>query len=114
MDERVHLYNEDVKRSLEEMAPVSKPSKFALVMFGNATYWGENAYICPAHTRHATEVACGLRRGQTSSFWPFQRDAKGKSFNLRKGWRVHLKSGSRAHASSYRVPVAGGRIHPVA
>jgi predicted RNA methylase len=59
MNERVHLYNEDMKRSLEEMARVLKPSKFALIVIGNATYRGSTLKSVELITKHASEI--GLR-----------------------------------------------------
>ncbi|OYT67287.1 hypothetical protein B6V00_01140 [ANME-1 cluster archaeon ex4572_4] len=38
---RIKLYNEDLRRSLEEMFRVLKPGKFAAVVVGNATYLGK-------------------------------------------------------------------------
>jgi tRNA G10 N-methylase Trm11 len=59
MNERVHLYNEDMKRSLEEMARVLKPNKFALIVIGNATYRGSTLESVELITKHANEI--GLR-----------------------------------------------------
>lgn len=39
--ERIDLYNEDMKRSLEEMYRVLKPEKYAVIIIGNATYQGK-------------------------------------------------------------------------
>jgi len=36
--ERIELYNEDMKKSLKEMYRVLKPSKYAVIVIGNATY----------------------------------------------------------------------------
>lgn len=38
---RIDLYNEDMKRSLEEMYRVLKPGRFAVIVIGNATYQGK-------------------------------------------------------------------------
>jgi len=38
---RIDLYNEDMKRSLEEMFRVLKPKKYAVIVIGNATYMGQ-------------------------------------------------------------------------
>jgi len=38
---RIDLYNEDMKRSLEEMYRVLKPEKYAVIVIGNATYQGK-------------------------------------------------------------------------
>jgi len=39
--ERINLYNQDMKRSYEEMYRVLKPKRFAAIVIGNATYLGE-------------------------------------------------------------------------
>jgi len=39
--ERINLYNDDMKKSYEEMYRVLKPQKFAVIIIGNATYLGE-------------------------------------------------------------------------
>ncbi len=39
--ERVELYNQDMEESLKEMYRVLKPSKYAVIVIGNATYLGE-------------------------------------------------------------------------
>lgn len=38
---RIDLYNEDMKKSLEEMCRVLKPGKYAVIVIGNATYQGK-------------------------------------------------------------------------
>ena len=38
---RIELYNEDMKRSLEEMYRVLKPGKYVVIVIGNATYQGK-------------------------------------------------------------------------
>ncbi len=38
---RINLYNEDMKKSLEEMFRVLKPKKYAVIVIGNATYMDE-------------------------------------------------------------------------
>jgi DNA modification methylase len=38
---RIDLYNEDMKKSLEEMFRVLKPGKYAVIVLGNATYMGQ-------------------------------------------------------------------------
>ncbi|MCL0100961.1 hypothetical protein M1N80_04080 [Peptococcaceae bacterium] len=35
---RIDLYNEDMKKSLEEMYRVLNPEKYAVIVIGNATY----------------------------------------------------------------------------
>ncbi len=39
--ERISLYNNDMKKSYEEMYRVLKPKRFAVIIIGNATYMGE-------------------------------------------------------------------------
>ncbi len=39
--ERINLYNQDMKKSYEEMYRVLKPKRFAAIVIGNATYMGE-------------------------------------------------------------------------
>lgn len=38
---RIGLYNEDIKKSLEEMFRVLKPKKYTVIVIGNATYLGQ-------------------------------------------------------------------------
>lgn len=38
---RIDLYNEDMKKSLEEMYRVLKPARYAVIVIGNATYQGK-------------------------------------------------------------------------
>lgn len=38
---RIELYNEDMKKALEEMYRVLKPNKYAVIVVGNATYMGK-------------------------------------------------------------------------
>jgi len=38
---RIDLYNEDMKKSLEEMFRVLKPGKYSVIVIGNATYMGQ-------------------------------------------------------------------------
>lgn len=39
--ERINLYNQDMKKSYEEMYRVLKPKSFVAIVIGNATYMGE-------------------------------------------------------------------------
>lgn len=39
--ERINLYNQDMKKSYEEMYRVLRPKRFAAIVIGNATYMGE-------------------------------------------------------------------------
>jgi len=40
---RVELYNDDIRKSYEEMFRVLKPKKYAVIVIGNATYLGKEA-----------------------------------------------------------------------
>lgn len=56
---RVQLYYDDMKRSLEEMARVMKPNKFALIVIGDATFNGRTLNTVDFVTEYASAV--GLR-----------------------------------------------------
>ncbi len=57
-EERVRLYNEDMKRALSEMARVLKPGKYASLVIGNATYQGRIINTVDLVIREAEK--CGL------------------------------------------------------
>jgi tRNA G10 N-methylase Trm11 len=59
MNERVRLYNEDMKTSLDEMTRVLKPNKYALIVIGNAAYKGQKLESVELITTYASEI--GLR-----------------------------------------------------
>jgi hypothetical protein len=59
MNERVRLYNEDMKKSLDEMVRVLKPNKYALIVIGNASYKGQTLESVELITKYASEI--GLR-----------------------------------------------------
>jgi hypothetical protein len=59
INERVCLYNEDMKRSLDEMMRVLKPNKYALIVIGNAAYKGRTLESVELIVKHANEI--GLR-----------------------------------------------------
>ncbi len=59
MNERVRLYNEDMKKSLDEMMRVLKPNKYALIVIGNASYKGQTLESVELITKYASEI--GLR-----------------------------------------------------
>jgi SAM-dependent methyltransferase len=59
INERVCLYNEDIKRSLDEMMRVLKPNKYALIVIGNAAYKGRTLESVELIVKHANEI--GLR-----------------------------------------------------
>lgn len=59
MNERVFLYNEDMKMSLDEMMRVLKPNKSALIVVGNAAYKGRTLESVELIVKHANKI--GLR-----------------------------------------------------
>ena len=59
MNERIHLYNEDVKKSLDEMVRVLKPNRYALIVIGNAAYRGQPLESVELIVKHANKI--GLR-----------------------------------------------------
>jgi DNA methylase len=59
MNERVRLYNEDMKKSLDEMKRVLKPNRYALIVIGNAAYKGQTLESVELIVKHASEI--GLR-----------------------------------------------------
>ena len=60
MNERVRLYNEDMRRSMDEMARVLKPNKFALIVIGNAAYGGRTLESVELITKYASEIGLKL------------------------------------------------------
>ena len=58
--ERIHLYNEDMKKSLEEMHRVLKPGKYAVIVIGNATYQGKEIKTVEFIIKHAEKVGFNL------------------------------------------------------
>ena len=59
MSDRVRLYDEDMKRSLEEMMRVLKPNRYALIVIGNAVFGGTSLRSVERITEHASDI--GLR-----------------------------------------------------
>ncbi len=59
MNERVRLYNEDMKKCLDEMMRVLKPNKYALIVIGNAAYKNETLESVEFITQYANKI--GLR-----------------------------------------------------
>lgn len=57
---RIALYNEDMKRSLEEMYRVLKYGRFAVIIVGNATYNGEEVKTVEFITDYAQKLGFGL------------------------------------------------------
>ncbi|MGZ7180591.1 MAG: TRM11 family SAM-dependent methyltransferase [Halobacteriota archaeon] len=59
MNDRVRLYDEDMKRSLEEMMRVLKPDRYALIVIGNAVFGGTPLRSVERIIEHASDT--GLR-----------------------------------------------------
>ena len=57
---RVDLYNEDMKKSLEEMFRVLKPKKYAAIVIGNATYLGQEVKTAESTTGYAEKIGFKL------------------------------------------------------
>jgi len=57
---RIELYNEDMKRSLEEMYRVLKPDKYAAIIVGNATYQGKEIKTVEFIIEYAEKVGFKL------------------------------------------------------
>lgn len=58
--ERIELYNQDMKKSYEEMYRVLKPSKFAVIVIGNATYLGEKVKTVEFTINHCQNIGFRL------------------------------------------------------
>ncbi len=58
--ERIELYNQDMKKSYEEMYRVLKPSKFAVIVIGNATYLGEEVKTVEFTINHCQNIGFRL------------------------------------------------------
>jgi hypothetical protein len=59
MNDRVRLYGEDMKRSLEEMMRVLKPNKYDLIVIENAVFGGTPLRSVELITEYASNI--GLR-----------------------------------------------------
>lgn len=57
---RIDLYNEDIKKSLEEMFRVLKPKKYAVIVIGNATYLGQEVKTVEFTTGYAEKIGFKL------------------------------------------------------
>jgi DNA modification methylase len=57
---RIDLYNEDMKKSLEEMFRVLKPKKYAVIIIGNATYLGQEVKTVEFTIDYAEKVGFKL------------------------------------------------------
>jgi len=59
MNDRVELYDEDLKKSLDEMMRVLKPNRYAFIVIGNAVYKGRTLESVELIVKHANKI--GLR-----------------------------------------------------
>ena len=57
---RIDLYNEDMKKSLEEMFRVLKPKKYAVIVIGNATYMGQEVKTVEFTINYAEKIGFKL------------------------------------------------------
>jgi len=57
---RIDLYNNDMKRSLDEMYRVLKPNKFAAIILGNATYLGQEVNTVEFTIEYAEKIGFKL------------------------------------------------------
>ncbi len=57
---RIELYNEDMKKSLEEMYRVLKPGKYAVIVIGNATYQGKEVKTVEFIINYAEKIGFKL------------------------------------------------------
>ena len=60
--EKIDLYNEDMKRSIEEMYRVLKPKRYLVMIIGNATYQGKEIKTTEFITDYAEKVGFKLLR----------------------------------------------------
>jgi DNA modification methylase len=57
---RVKLYNEDMRKSYNEMYRVLKPNKYAVIVIGNATYQGREVQTVQFTTDYMENLGCKL------------------------------------------------------
>ncbi|HRT67790.1 MAG TPA: DNA methyltransferase, partial [Bacteroidota bacterium] len=57
---RIDLYNNDMKKSLDEMYRVLKPNKFAAIILGNATYLGQEVNTVEFTIEYAEKIGFKL------------------------------------------------------
>ena len=62
MNDRVNLYNEDMKKSLDEMMRVLKPNRHALIVIGNAAYKGQTLKSVELIVKHANKIGLHLSK----------------------------------------------------
>ena len=60
--EKIDLYNEDMKRSIEEMYRVLKPERYLVMIIGNATYQGKEIKTTEFITDYAEKIGFKLLR----------------------------------------------------
>jgi DNA modification methylase len=60
--ERIELYNEDLRRSIDEMYRVLKPGKCAVIVIGNATYLGQEVRTVELTVSYAEKIGFRLLR----------------------------------------------------
>jgi DNA modification methylase len=61
-EERVHLYNEDMKQSYNEMYRILKPDKYAVIVIGNATYQGQEVKTVEFTIDYMTKIGFKLEK----------------------------------------------------
>jgi len=59
---KINLYNEDMKKSLEEMSRVLKPKRYAVIVIGNATYLGQEVKTVEFTLDYAEKIGFKLVR----------------------------------------------------
>lgn len=59
---KVDLYNEDMKRSYDEMHRVLKPNKYAVIVIGNATYQGQEVKTVEFTIDYMTSIGFSLEK----------------------------------------------------
>jgi len=57
---KIELYNNDMKKSIEEMHRVLKPGRYAVIVIGNATYQGDEIKTVEFVTQYAEDVGFRL------------------------------------------------------
>jgi len=57
---RIDLYNEDMKKSLEEMFRILKPKRYAVIIIGNATYLGQEVKTVEFTIDYAEKIGLKL------------------------------------------------------
>jgi len=59
---RVELYNEDMKKSYDEMYRILKPNKYAVIVIGNATYQGQEIKTVEFTIDYMTKIGFKLEK----------------------------------------------------